>query len=40
MADNEIILKVSLDGAEKETNKLVKLQLEIDRLAKNKKELN
>ena len=37
MADNEIILKVSLDGAEKETNKLVKLQTEIDKLAAQKK---
>ena len=40
MADNEIILKVSLDGAEKETNKLVKLQTEIDKLAAQKKALN
>jgi hypothetical protein len=40
MADNEIILKVSLDGAEKETNKLVNLQTQIDKLAAQKKALN
>lgn len=40
MAANDIILKVSLDGAEKEKNTLIKLQTEIDKLAAQKKALN
>jgi len=40
MADNNIILKVSLEGAKDELNNLEKLQKEIKRLSDVKKELN
>jgi hypothetical protein len=40
MAANDIILKVSLDGAQEELNNLVLLQDAVNQLSKQKKELN
>ena len=40
MADNEIILKVSLDGAQEELNNLTLLQKEITQLSNTKKRLS